>query len=162
MIFSTTATPMIHKSTSTVNPTKLTHLLKTLRLVVISYALECSSTSWNWMQIRQSVSGRQRGSDGQSLQHQIGQSRDPLLYQLMTHVTSVSFFYRNLDIKQSTYLTFAERVIFKWDSYRQYVVRYRRIFSRRCYTRSSRVDWTTVTPCLLDYLHATSHDYNLS
>ena len=51
--------------------------------------------------------------------------------------------------------------MFSWDSYEQYFIHYRWIFSRR-YTRLSPVDWTTVTPCLLDYLHVTSHDYNLS
>ena len=79
---------------------------------------------------------------------------------VMAHVTSVSFL-TVIGIYNNTYLIFAERAIFNCDSYDLYVVHYRRIIWRRCYTRSSRVDWTIVIPCLLDYLHVTSQDYNL-
>ena len=59
MVSGATATLMRHWSTSTANPMKSTHLLKNVRLVVMSCKLGCGTAGWNWMQTRQSVSGWQ-------------------------------------------------------------------------------------------------------
>ena len=72
MVFGATGATLeltIHRST-TANLMKLTHLLKNVRLVVMCCVLGCGLTGWNWMQTRHNVSGWQRGSDRQCLQHQ--------------------------------------------------------------------------------------------